>query len=281
MKISVITINYNNSRGLSDTITSVIEQTYKEIEFVIIDGGSTDGSKGIIAQNSEYIAFWVSEPDKGIYNAMNKGIEHASGEYCIFMNSGDCFENPRVIEDVVNAQDGADLVCGHTIMSDGTKIAARAEITFEGLFEHAICHQSCFIRTSLMKKHMYDESLKIVADRKFFLQALILDNCSYQAVDVDVVKYDITGFSAQNPVVSRLEYAKVLEELIPERIRVDYGRKTKGTLYGDSAYDKLFSEIRLREYRKPIYKLTVLLLSLIAKFKKSASFVYNFPKTTE
>lgn len=281
MKISVITINFNNREGLHKTIESVITQTYKDLEYIVIDGGSSDGSKDVIESYQDRLSYWCSEPDKGIYNAMNKGIEHATGEYCIFMNSGDCFENNKVIEDVVNAQITADLVCGNTILTDGTRALARLEITFESLFQHAICHQSCFIRTSIMRKYMYDESLKIVADRKFFIQALILDNCSYQAIDVDVVRYDTTGFSAQNPVASRLEYAKVLEELIPERIRIDYGRKTKGMLYGDSAYDKLFSEIRIREYRKPIYKLTILLLSLIAKFKKSASFVYNFPKSTD
>lgn len=281
MTVSVITINYNNKAGLSETIESVARQTFNDIEYIIIDGGSTDGSKEVIENNRQHISYWVSEPDKGIYNAMNKGIAHATGDYCIFMNSGDCFYDETVIGKVVPCMMDADLVCGNTVMSDGSRVEARKEITFSSLFEHAICHQSCFIRTSLMKKHLYDESLKIVADRKFFVQALVLDNCSYQAVDVDIVRYDITGFSAQNPVASRLEYAKVLEELIPERIRMDYGRESKGSLYGDSAYDKLFSEIRLREYRKPIYSLTVKFLKLVSKIKHSASFVYSFPNTTD
>lgn len=280
MKISIITINFNNREGLSKTIESVINQTYESIEYIVIDGGSNDGSKDVIESNKDYISYWCSEPDKGIYNAMNKGIGHVTGEYCIFMNSGDCFCNDNTISQVMETSKGADLICGN-INIPGSKRVAHKEITMEILFNHAICHQSCFIKTSLMKKYGYDESLTIVADRKFFLQALILENCSYEAIDVDIADYDITGFSAQNRTASRLEYAKVLEETIPERIRIDYGRKSKGILYGDTAYDKLFSEIRLRDYRKPIYKMTILLLRTISLFKKSASFVYKFPTKTD
>ena len=91
MKFSIITINYNNVEGLRNTIKSVVNQTYTDYEFIIIDGGSTDGSVEVIKEYANIITYWVSEPDKGIYNAMNKGIEVANGEYLNFMNSGDCF----------------------------------------------------------------------------------------------------------------------------------------------------------------------------------------------
>lgn len=277
MKVSVITINFNNKIGLQDTVRSVVSQSYPNMEYIIIDGGSTDGSKEVLEDNKQNISYWVSEPDKGIYNAMNKGIAKATGEYCIFMNSGDCFVDENTVKTVFEKSINADIICGNTVFSGGHVIPAKKEITFDSLFENAICHQSCFIRTSLMQKYGYDESLRIVADRKFFIQALILDNCTYYAVDVNVAKYDITGFSSQNPVASRLEYTKVLEELIPERIRIDYGRQRKGALYGDSAYNKLFAEIGLRKYRKPIYLMTSLLLRTMAVFKKSASFIKDFP----
>ena len=277
MKISVITINYNDGAGLRKTVESVVCQTYPDIEFIVIDGGSKDDSTEVIREYQQHMAFWVSEPDQGIYNAMNKGISRATGEYCIFMNSGDSFRNEHTVEDAFKQAKGADLICGSIVMGNGQTVTPHQAITLDTIFEHAICHQSSFIRTSLMKKYGYDESLKIVADRKFFVQALILENCSYEAIPVDIADYDITGFSAQNRTVSRLEYAKVLEELIPERIRLDYGTIKQGALYGDSPYEKLFAEIGLREYRKPVYLIASLLLRFIAIFKKSASFIRNFP----
>lgn len=275
-KLSIITINYNNRDGLRKTIESVVNQTWQDFEYIVIDGGSKDGSVEVIKEFANHIDYWVSEPDKGIYNALNKGVAVAQGEYCNFMNSGDCFCNDTTLEKVFAINSSSDLICGNTITPHYIK-KAPPEITFQFLFNFAICHQSAFIRTTLMKKYGYDEKYKIVADRKFFIQALLLDNCSYQAADVDVVKYDITGFSAANPVQSRLEYAQVLEELVPERIRIDYGRKSQGELYGDTDYDKLFVEIRKRNYRKPIYTLVVGLLRFIALFVKSARFTKNYP----
>lgn len=281
MKISVITINYNNVVGLRNTVKSVIDQSYEDVEYIIIDGGSTDGSMDVIVQNSGSIAFWVSELDHGIYDAMNKGIAHATGDYCIFMNSGDCFASSDSIDNVFKCSSLADIICGKTIFSNGQVVSAKEDVTMDTLFENALCHQSCFIRTSIMKKYGYDASLKIVADRKFFVQALILDNCSYEAVDVDVAVYDVTGFSSLNPVASRLEYSTVIEQLIPERIRIDYGRRRKGALYGDSAYNKLFVEISMRQYRKPVYRMVHSALRILSIFRRSANFVKNFPKTTD
>lgn len=278
MKLSIITINYNNSEGLRKTIESVVNQTWYDFEYIIIDGGSTDGSVEIIKEYASRIDYWVSEPDKGIYNALNKGLAVAKGEYCNFMNSGDCFYSFSTLEQVFASKPMVDIICGNTF-TDKLKAPPKT-ITFDTLFNVSICHQCAFIRTSLMKKYGYDEKYKIVADRKFFLQALIFDNCSYQSIDVDVVKYDITGFSAVNPVLSRLEYDQVLEELIPERIRVDYGNKYKGKLYGDSWYDKLFVEIRIRNYKGLIYFVVVLLLRFLAIFKSSAKFISNYPSKT-
>lgn len=274
-KLSIITINYNNCDGLLKTIKSIVNQTWKDFEYIVIDGGSTDGSVEVIKEYADRINYWVSEPDKGIYNALNKGVAVATGEYCNFMNSGDCFYSLDVLEKVFSGNPIADIICGNTQL-DYLKTPPQ-EISFDFLFNSSVCHQCAFIRTSLMKKYGYDEKYKIVADRKFFVQALILDNCSYQAIDVNVVKYDITGFSAQNPVLSRLEYDKVLTELIPERIRLDYGRAKEGSLYGDTYYDKLFVELRKRNYGRLIYMLVIYLLRVIAIFHKSAKFIENYP----
>ena len=97
-QISIITINYNNASGLEKTIRSVVEQTYNEYEYIIIDGASSDKSKEVIQEYQRYIDFWCSEKDSGIYNAMNKGIQKASGEYLLFLNSGDVLNNSAVLD---------------------------------------------------------------------------------------------------------------------------------------------------------------------------------------
>ena len=278
MKLSIITVNYNDREGLKKTIQSVICQTFTDFEYIIIDGGSTDGSFDVMKQYEEQISYWVSERDKGIYNAMNKAIDVAKGEYCIFMNAGDTFCASTTLAEVFVLDYNEDIICGNTVTVEQRKLAP-IEITFRYLFSNALCHQSAFIKTSLMAKYKYDEKYRIVSDRKFFLQALILDNCSYKNVPVDIVNYDITGFSAENPVQSRLEYDSVLEELFPSRILYDYGRETKGSLYGETTYDKLFIEIRTRNYKGVIYFVTVIFLRIVSLFKKSALFIKQFPLT--
>lgn len=276
MKLSVITVNYNDREGLLKTVQSVVGQSFEDYEYIIIDGGSTDGSIEVLKKYADKIAYWVSEPDKGIYIAMNKAIDVAKGEYCIFMNSGDTFCSFETLSNVFAQAPSEDIVCGNTCTVEKVKEAPE-EITFEYMFSNSICHQCAFIKTDLMSKYKYDEKYRIVADRKFFLQALIIDDCSYKKVNTDIVNYDINGFSADNPVLSRLEYDKVLAELFPRRIICDYGRADKGQLYGDTMYDKLFVEIRSRKYKDVIYFIVVLIMSFFALFKKSASFIHNFP----
>lgn len=275
MKVSIITINYNNRDGLKKTIESVVNQTYTDLEYIIIDGGSTDGSVDVIKEYADKIDYWVSEPDRGIYHAMNKGIAFAQGEYCIFMNSGDTFCAMDTIKRVDDSGLNADIVCGNTIMLD--RYEPPKEITFKRLYSGSICHQCAFIKSELMKKYQYDEKYRIVADRKFFMQALILDNCSYSAIDVDVVNYDINGLSSSNRSLSDYEHSCMLEELIPERIRSDYGRQTFGVLYGDTDYEKFFFEVGKHNYRGLVYSVSNVMLRFISLFKKSAAFSKIFP----
>ena len=275
MKLSIITINYNDCVGLRKTIESVVNQTYKDFEYIVIDGGSTDGSVDVIREYADTIDYWISESDKGIYNAMNKGIDVAKGEYYNFLNSGDTFCDKNTLDYVSRYISNYDIVCGNTIMPYRQEPIKK--ITFNSLYSGTICHQCAFIKGTLMKKYRYDETLKIVADRKFFIQALIFENCSYLAVDVDIVNYDISGLSSQNRHLSDYEYSKVLEELIPERIRQDYGQQTFGILYGDTDYEKFFLEVGKRNYRDIIYSMSVFLLRLLSLIKKSASFSKIFP----
>lgn len=277
IKVSIITINYNNKDGLKKTIESVIKQDFDSFEFIVIDGGSTDGSYEVIQEYKNRIDYWISEPDKGIYNAMNKGIAVAKGEYCNFMNSGDYFYDKNVLSSIFANREKklCDIIVGNTYCTKW--IQPPSKITLDFLFSTTICHQSAFIKIGLLQKYNYDEKLKIVSDRKFFIQALIFENCSYEGIDVNVVVYDLNGYSANNRTLSELEYQQVLEELIPSRILEDYGKKKIGPLYGNTYYEKLFVEIGKRQYRILVYSLVVFLIRLISIFKKSARFIYLYP----
>lgn len=275
MNLSIITINRNNAAGLQKTVESVLGQTVQPFEFIVIDGASTDNSPAVINAYSETVNTWVSEPDTGIYNAMNKGVKLAHGEWCLFLNSGDTFSTSTVLAQINETGANADIICGNALIQENPprRKTPPADLSFCFLFSGSLCHQSVLIRRSLLLQYPYDESLHIVSDRKFFLQTLILKNCSYQTIDVDIANYDIGGFSAKNRFASEQEYARVLEELIPARIRQDYGRQQFGLLYGDSAFEKLFIEIGRRHWRKPVYWLVYCFLLILSPFLKSARFV--------
>lgn len=225
MKYSIITINYNNVEGLSQTIKSIVSQTFIDYEFIIIDGGSTDGSVELIKQYTANITYWVSEKDNGIYNAMNKGIIHAQGEYCIFMNSGDYFYDDNVLKqiNVINAEE--DVIVGKVSINRSGMIMSPPpirELSLYHLYSGAIPHQGAFIRTSLLKKYPYDESLRIAADWKFFVQTLILNNCSIRYLDEYIAIYDINGISSTSQDLMQEEKNNYLSSIFPPRVLADY-----------------------------------------------------------
>ncbi len=283
MKISIITVNRNDAAGLRKTILSVAAQTAKPWQFIVIDGASDDGSAELLKEYGESISYSVSEPDKGIYDAMNKGIAQADGDYCLFLNSGDAFCGSTVLEALQESGAEADIICGNAIILEEPprRKIAPGEITLRTLFNGSICHQAALISTRLLKEENYDSSLKIVADRKFFLSQLVLKGCSYQAVDVDIVDYDITGYSARNRLASEQEWQKVLAEMLPERILLDYGRGTSGALYGNGAYERFFLETGRRNWRRPIYRMVRGALSLLGIIVPAARFARQFPKQTD
>lgn len=200
MKLSIITINYNNCAGLQKTIDSVIAQTWRDFEWIIIDGGSTDGSKELIEKYQDYFSYWCSEPDKGVYNAMNKGIAIANGEYLNFMNSGDCYTSDDVLKNVFEKANNSDVIFGNWVsvykdkeqLSDSSKL----DVPFI-LIYHNICHQAMFFRTSLLKYKGYDESYKICADWARNVE-LSLQGISFKYVSVTVCRYDMNGISNIN-----------------------------------------------------------------------------------
>jgi len=199
-KLSIITINYNNLEGLKRTIESVVNQTWQEFEHIVIDGGSTDGSAEYIETQSNKINYWVSELDKGIYNAMNKGIKAATGDYLLFLNSGDHFFNDEVL--MLNHQylTEYDLVYFNLQMINSKfmkTVIYPDKLRFSDLYLDSLPHPATFINKQLFNTvGLYDENLKIVSDWKFFILALFKFNCNYLKVDATLSTFYLDGISS-------------------------------------------------------------------------------------
>jgi len=276
MKLTVITINYNNLPGLKKTFESVFRQTSKEFEYIVIDGASKDGSADEIAAHNDKIAYYVSEPDKGVYDAMNKGIKVATGDYCIFMNSGDCFYTTDVVEKVLPVLDGADIIYGNTHYTDGKiRLSKDEPDLFSFFYVSCWCHQSTFIKTNLLKKYLYDDSLRIVADWKFLLQTVIKDNCTYKEIDQDISLYDATGISSTNKELYDKERELVLKEMFTDRYIKDYQRM----VYGYTWDEKLYVEMKNSKFHKLLYAVNVLLIRFLSCFKKGPAWIDKYPNT--
>ena len=236
MKLSIITINRNNVAGLEKTMRSVASQTFKDFEYIIVDGASTDGSVEVIKKlksGFEQLK-WVSEPDSGIYNAMNKGIRMASGAYIQILNSGDCLAAPDVTGKMLKTLEekgNPSILYGNMVkcFPDGKtkvdKCFAGQEITMLGMYTGTLNHDPAYIRCDLFDKYgFYDESLKIVSDWKWYLQALILGGEKPEYVDLDVTLFDMTGISETNRELDKSERKQVLDQLFPKTILADYER---------------------------------------------------------
>ena len=224
MKYSIITVNYNDCEGLCRTLKSVASQTFHDFELIVIDGGSSDGSVSVINNYSYCIAYWVSEKDRGIYHAMNKGIMQAHGDYCIFMNSGDSFFDNNVLERASKELVDVDILVGRVDVGEHREMISpfpNRNISLYYLCYESIPHQGSFIRTDMLKHYLYDESLKIVADWKFFLQTIVFDNCSIRFVDLMVAHYDLGGISSRNIDELLAEKKLVLDSMFPSRVLED------------------------------------------------------------
>jgi glycosyltransferase involved in cell wall biosynthesis len=216
--ISIITINYNNAEGLKRTIASVINQSFKDIEYIVIDGGSTDESNAVIAEFNDGIHFHISEKDSGIYNAMNKGIKNANGSYLLFLNSGDSLIDDNIINDVVYFGLDKDLIYGNLLFFTAEKEwiwNMPDQLSFETFYNTTIAHPSTFIKKSLFDEiGFYDEELSIVSDWKFFTLACAKYNCTYKHISKVISRYSFDGLSskAENLVKIESEREKVLNK---------------------------------------------------------------------
>ena len=234
MILTIITINRNNASGLEKTMQSVASQTCKEFEYVVVDGASTDGSveviKGIAEAFGDRIK-WVSEPDKGIYNAMNKGIGMATGEYLQFLNSGDILFSARVVEKMFGSLEQnlyPSMLYGNELRARKRGILrdkgfAGRDIYFFDLYHSGMNHSPVYIKKDLFERYgLYDEDLKIVSDWKWFLQSIVFQGEKPVYTDIDVTLFDSTGISRTNIELLYEERRKVLEDCVPPWVLKDY-----------------------------------------------------------
>lgn len=220
MKLSIITVNLNNRDGLQKTIDSVVSQTFRDFEWIVIDGGSTDGSKELIEQYADHFAYWVSEPDKGVYNAMNKGIRVARGEYINFMNSGDCFAFASILSEIFSVPRDADVLYGNMARKSiegelNNPEMMKPRLKWYDFYFSTINHQSSFTKVKLFEKDgCFDESYKILADWHFFAKEIAINRCSYEFIPSIVSVYEGGGIS-ENSDNWKVDLWRLRKELYP------------------------------------------------------------------
>ena len=230
-KITIITINLNNLIGLKKTADSI--PAIKEIEWVVVDGLSTDGSLEFLEDCARKPDILISERDSGIYDAMNKGIQFASGEYINFMNAGDCFGETFFENNLENFNGTADINYGNTLLSDGNFVKNPSSLDFFYIYNKMINHQSLFIKKCLITKYPFDLNYKIVADWVQLFTILKFEQPQTQYLDATVCVYDITGYSSRFDSERKYEKSLFLK-----------------TIYSDWELNDLsnYSKIRIRDW---------------------------------
>lgn len=225
MELSIITINRNNRTGLQRTMDSVSGQTYRDFEYIIVDGASTDDSQEVISQYEGKVCpvEWISEADNGIFDAMNKGIRMSQGKYLLFLNSGDVLDNADVLQHVFERHYKADVVIGRCRVFRGTEEVwvsmPQEHYTFNDLFHGSIAHQASFIRKDLFDRYgLYRDDLKIMGDWEFFLRTIVLNNCTVKAYPGIVSRYELDGVSSDEKsariITQEKEYVYSIHHLL-------------------------------------------------------------------
>lgn len=200
-KISIITICFNEKNRIGKTIESVLSQNFSDFEYLIIDGGSSDGTVEIINQYKNKLDYFISEKDGGIYNAMNKGIEHSTGEYLLFLNGGDYLYNSDVLKNIFSSDFKEDIVYGDMVLENSLERKSFKDVVINDqyLFNYYLPHPASFIKKNLFTKHgYYNEDYKITGDYEFFLRVIKKYKATVKYIFEIVSAYNNDGISS-NP----------------------------------------------------------------------------------
>lgn len=226
MRLSIITVNLNHAAGLRRTIASVLSQTWSDYEYIAIDGGSTDGSREILVEHAARLAFWCSERDGGIYAAMNKGIRHATGDYLLFLNSGDILYSDNALSslfahDFSEEMVFADCYVRHKGMKIKSNDMSGGNYNYFFFYNRSIPHQSTLYRRDVFTRYgMYDESLRIISDWKHAIETIYLGGATTRYLRVPLALFEGGGISSSGPALG--ERGKVWDELFPAAIQRDF-----------------------------------------------------------
>ena len=278
MKLSIITINYNNAQGLAKTLKSVLNQTCTAFEHIIVDGASTDNAVEIIQQYEKDATArgikvtWVSEKDKGIYNAMNKGIKKARGEYIEILNSGDCLASNTVVGNMLEAlkeKEYPEILYGNMLKTVDWKTyqrddcGANTEYTpnsFLYFYNGTLNHDCAYIKRSLFDLFgYYNEKMKIASDWEWYVRSIVLGNVSPVYVNIDVTIFDMNGVSesgGKNKHIIQQERREYLVSAFPKAIINDYN---------NYAF-VLIQHLRLKKYK--IWRLVSFMERVLFKLEK-------------
>lgn len=220
---SVITINFNDSKGLEQTMNSVVRQTFRDFEYIVIDGGSSDGSRELIGKYAKSLAYYCSEKDNGIYDAQNKGWKKAVGKYCLFLNSGDYLADEHVLQRFADSCPVADIVYGDLMVDNGRdplyRLPQPERFSFDDLVYSTVFHPASFISRDLLEvRGGYDTDFRICADYDFFVDAILVRQCSTRHVAESVAVFNTAGIgsSAAHRNVHEAERNKALRKYFPE-----------------------------------------------------------------
>jgi glycosyltransferase involved in cell wall biosynthesis len=245
VKVSIISINFNNGEGLLRTIQSVLNQEFEDFEYIIIDGGSSDNSVSVISEYRDEISYWISEPDKGVFNAQNKGLLQASGEYVLFLNSGDYFHSAESLSFLMRFGDNKDIVYGDIVYKYSNVETVRKypdKLDFAFFQNDTLPHPCSLIKRELFIKYgLYREEFNICADWAFFLDVISKHLVSYRHVNKEIAVFIIGGLSSSDG-----------SDLIVQKERKDYIIKEYS--FFQEGYERLLqSEKKFNELRHSRY----------------------------
>ncbi len=225
MTLSIITINYNNHDGLQRTIDSVVGQSFTDYEWIVIDGGSKDGSRELIERYADHFAYWCSESDKGIYNAMNKGLEKANGDWFLFLNSGDWLYGNDILQKVFSEPNEADILYGdvmyHWPDKRGTELERKPDrLSLYFFYSDTLCHQATFYKKGIFDTHRYNEDLRICSDWALYIQ-LLQEGYRFKHLPFCISNFAQDGISTHLDEAHLAEREKVFDKYFPDYIRPD------------------------------------------------------------